>query len=179
MTVNIDDSAKDQLMKRLEKARVTALKYLSGYDPRDLVSIMDAIDEDLECLDCWDDENDCPEFGYSYVDLLQQLDYKAGVFMFEDKKLYEIDVMDIFATFAFVKAIEGIATLKKSSEISRYSLAAESCIDAFDSLHYGIYAQKRAETEGGRVLEAERLSDWSATATAARNRLVSIRKPSF
>lgn len=169
--MKVDDRTKNQLMKRLEKARTTALNYLTDYDPRDLILIMDAIDEDLECLDCWDDENDCPEFGYSHVDLLQQLDYNAGVFMFEDKKLYEIDVIDIFATFAFFTANEGIDILKKSSEIAKYSLAAESCIDAFNALHYGIYAQKRVEIEGGRVLEVERLSDWSATATAARNKL--------
>lgn len=159
VTINIDNNIKDQLMKRLEKARVTALKYLSGYDPNDLMSIMDAIDEDLECLDCWDDENDCPEFGYSHVDLLQQLDYKAGTFMFEDEKPYEIDVMVIYATFAFFKAIEGIGILKKYSDIARYSQAADYCIDAFDALQYGKDARVRADVEGKKVLKAEKFTE--------------------
>ena len=149
----------ERLQHRLVKVRDVAYEHLTEFVPEDIGEIWDAIYEELECLDCWDDKTDGVENGYSDVDLLQQLGSYVGTFIYEGTKTYEINIIEIFAVFAFSKAIAGLEAISGQLNFEKYSLAAECCIDAFDALQFGLIAKYEAEERGVQEKKSETFTE--------------------
>lgn len=144
----------DNIRVRLLAAQEEAAQYLGSFMPEDLGILIDTIDQELYCLDDSDSDEDDPVGGYSAVELLRQLDLDAGTWMFEGTMRHEINVIEIFATFAFARSNEGLHVLTDDPDQNDYVAAAELCADAFAALHYGHEASKRAVPAAQRELRA-------------------------
>ena len=132
---NLRSERYHRLELQLERAINDALGYLDSYTPEDLVSTINDIENELNTVEDWEEEDAFPGYERSYIECIRFLGPLFESLVFSTKVEDNKRNTELSAIFALFRAVEGKHALKKPGGIAE---ASQACCDAYEALYQGL-----------------------------------------